>query len=84
MVKGVFQYIRDYYGVPAKRGGHIIWNGRRWRIYGVTETAHLKVVNDETGWRITLHPTAGITYEDGNVQREGLDYAPMWKDDTCP
>jgi hypothetical protein len=53
------EYVRRYYGVPAKRGGRI-----RFRGMGGTITSadhHLRARMDD-GSRVILHPTWQVEY----------------------
>lgn len=56
-----FEYIRSYYGVPAKRGMQIRFEGNEYgRITG-TNAAHLKAkMND--GRVVYFHPTYRLEY----------------------
>lgn len=59
------EYIRNYYSVPAKRGGRIRFTGfdapREGKIVGARQQ-YLRVRFD--GWKRpqTLHPTWEVTY----------------------
>ena len=64
-------YIRRTYGVPAKRGGKVIYtdsDGVKFHctIKSATNSGHLKVLVDDrvTGYRgrMKLHPTWNIEY----------------------
>ena len=53
------EWVRRNYGVPAKRGGRILFNGVGGRILSATH--HLRVRLD-TGERVHLHPTWKVEY----------------------
>lgn len=60
------QYIRDYYGVPAKRGGKIRYTGilstpREGKIVG-SSGQYLRVRFNGVKRLMTLHPTWQIEY----------------------
>lgn len=63
------QYVRSYYGVPAKRGGRVTYLGRPGRI---TSADHrLRVRLDGDTFSSIIHPTEdGLVYvtdrEDGS------------------
>lgn len=50
-----FTYIRDYYGVPAKRGAIIEYEGKRGVVTG-THAAYLKVKLDGEKFSKCYHP----------------------------
>jgi hypothetical protein len=54
------QYIRNFYGVKAHRGHHILFQGKRMKITGVSGP-HLKA-KDESGKVHILHPTWEVSY----------------------
>jgi len=60
------KYIRDTYGVPAKRGGRIVFtNGIGQKMYGVITSApgaNIKVRFDGHEYGSLLHPTWHIEY----------------------
>lgn len=61
------QYIRDYYGVPAKRGARIRFTGRSDGVAqeGVitgTRNAHIRVRFDGDLCTSRLHPTWEVEY----------------------
>ena len=63
-----FDFIRKYYGVPAKRGGRIrTWTGEEGTISS-THNATLKVKMDEDQRISYFHPAWGIYYYDGAMQ----------------
>lgn len=73
-------YIRRAYGVPAKRGGRLIYtdsNGFKFNctIKSATYSGHLKVLVDDRvpGYRgrLKLHPTWNIEYLPSNVDGRG-------------
>lgn len=55
-------YVRRYYGVPAKRGGRIRfdYDGSEGTI--TRATAHIWVRFDGVKWSVPLHPTWMVTY----------------------
>lgn len=63
------KYIRDHYGVPAKRGQKLIYSGSGRPLEGViinAQGAHLMVRIAEFGERpVKLHPTWEIEYVEG-------------------
>ncbi|MEN6534115.1 MAG: hypothetical protein ABFD89_10665 [Bryobacteraceae bacterium] len=63
-------YIRDTYGVPAKRGARIEYTGgevpRLGTIIG-TRNAHIKVRFDDSPIHGNLHPTWKVRYLVPNV-----------------
>lgn len=57
------EYIRRYYGVPAKRGMTITFQGEPCVIVG-SQGAHLRV---RVSWRkrpVPIHPTWEVVYPD--------------------
>lgn len=62
------QYIRDYYGVPAKRGARIffLWRGRRAGTIVGSRNQYLRVRFDDKPKRVeTLHATWEVEYATG-------------------
>lgn len=62
------KYVRDYYGVPAKRGARIVfvWKGRRAGTIVGSRNQHLRVRFDDEPKRVeTLHATWEVEYEGG-------------------
>ena len=58
------QYIRDYYDVPAKRGGRVRWMGHYIGEIVGTRGPHLRIrLNGEKAIR-SYHPTWNIDYLD--------------------
>jgi hypothetical protein len=55
-------YVRNYYHVPAKRGGRIRfdYDGKKGTI--TRATAHIWVRFDGCKWSVPLHPTWMVTY----------------------
>lgn len=54
------QYVRDYYGVPAKRGGRVRFEGRsEGTILSATHRLHVRFDDGTVGW---LHPTWEVEY----------------------
>jgi len=59
------KYIRDYYGVPAKRGAKIIYTGNGERVEGrITGSinAHLRARLEGVEYAVILHPTWKVEY----------------------
>lgn len=59
------KYIRDYYKVPAKRGGRIRWHKSRASIDGTivgSKGQHLRVRFDDNQRIYTMHPTWDVEY----------------------
>ena len=60
------KYIRDTYGVPAKRGGYINYTdstGRKWKCRIVSAYGEkLRAVTDAGTMSFFLHPTWNIEY----------------------
>jgi hypothetical protein len=55
------RYIRDYYGVPAKRGMRVIANGHRGVICGSLDH-YLRIRPDGDQELTTWHPTWRVIY----------------------
>ena len=55
------KYIRDTYGVPAKRGRKILFEGRVCTIRGSSD-ARLRVTDDRANGKMILHPTWRVQY----------------------
>ena len=54
------QYVRDYYGVPAKRGGRVRFEGQHEAtILSATHHLHVRFDDGCEGW---LHPTWEVEY----------------------
>lgn len=73
----IMQYIRDTYGVPAKRGGRLIYtdcDGVKFycTIKSATNSGHLKVLVDDrvVGYRgrMKLHQTWNVEYIHSTAQ----------------
>jgi hypothetical protein len=53
------QYVRDYYGVPAKRGGRVTYDGEGGRILSAD---HHLIIKLDSGRRVRVHPRdTGLT-----------------------
>ena len=51
------KYIREYYGVPVKRGAQILFRGWPGKVIS-TRNAHIVVVLDkDTKTKLIIHPT---------------------------
>lgn len=58
-------YIRDYYGVPAKRGGRVLYTGCGQEEYGTIKSAngaHLNILLDGHKHVNPFHPTWKLEY----------------------
>jgi len=55
------KYIRTHYGVPAKKGMKVIFNGQSGHITGA-KGAHLRIRFEEEKDRRTFHPTWEMWY----------------------
>ena len=53
------EWVRRNYGVPAKRGGRVLFSGLPGRILSAT---HYLRVRLDTGERVILHPTWRVEY----------------------
>ncbi|ABD58287.1 hypothetical protein M609_gp078 [Mycobacterium phage Job42] len=61
--KGGFDWIRSNYGVPAKRGMRVIFDGRPGRIVSVDGPyLMLHLDGDPWDWRTRVHPTWRMEY----------------------
>lgn len=49
-----FQYVRDTYGVPAKRGGRVVYQGKEGTITSATHYVHVRLDGEKTPRR--YHP----------------------------
>lgn len=61
------QYIREYYGVPAKRGGRVKYTGssRRGPEFGTivgSKGAHVRIRIDGQKCAENYHPTYALNY----------------------
>lgn len=60
------QYVRDYYGVPAKRGMAVTVDGHQAKIVGFAG-ARLRVrLHGQPGVHLA-HPTWNVVYQDGKT-----------------
>lgn len=60
-------YIRDFYGVPAKRGGRVEYYGGKMPIFGTitgADGAHLSIRLDGNKHPSPFHPTWALRYLD--------------------
>lgn len=59
-------YVRRYYGVPAKRGIRVVVDGRPGVVAGFSGQ-YLRVRFDDWRWPLLVHPTWRVEYltEDG-------------------
>jgi hypothetical protein len=58
-------YIRNYYGVPAKRGGRVEFQGKQGVITGAGPGAHLRIRLDGEKIVRCYHPTWELKYLEG-------------------
>lgn len=58
------EYIRSYYGVPAKKGGKVVFDGKPGVITGY-RNASLLVRLDGEKHSVPVHPTWRMEYLDG-------------------
>jgi hypothetical protein len=61
MAGGDMEYIRNYYGVPARRGVRIVFDGKEAVIVGASGP-HLKVKIDGEKRAVPIHPTWKVEY----------------------
>ncbi|WP_109527219.1 MULTISPECIES: hypothetical protein [Nocardia] len=62
------QYVRDYYKVPAKRGGRVRYTGDKEPRLGTITAARgggLRIRLDGDKWAMPFHPTWELEYLDG-------------------
>uniref|UniRef100_UPI00333F02DA hypothetical protein n=1 Tax=Castellaniella defragrans TaxID=75697 RepID=UPI00333F02DA len=74
------QYIRNTYGVPAKRGGRIEYTGNGSKIQGTitgSRGARILVRLDGDKGSVEFHPTRKIQYLDADVASSGAAGASM-------
>lgn len=64
-----FQYIRDYYGVPAYKGIRVNAYGKEGVITGA-DGCYVLIQLDGTKSARPYHPTDGITYKIENVTKD--------------
>ncbi|GAA2773820.1 hypothetical protein GCM10010470_01990 [Saccharopolyspora taberi] len=62
MTKGSAEYVRRYYGVPAKQGMSVRVDGQSGRITGFRD-AHLLVRFDGESRSTPCHPTWRVEYQ---------------------
>lgn len=67
MTRGSADYIRRYYGVPAKRGERVTVDGKAGRIVGF-DGPHLRVRFDGERRIYNAHPTWRVAYLDHDVE----------------
>jgi hypothetical protein len=58
------KYIRDYYGVPVKRGGVIKFQGDECVIKSA-DAQYLRVLRLKDNRKLLLHPTWEVEYLEG-------------------
>lgn len=61
-------YVRRYYGVPAKRGARVVADGRPGVIVGA-RGAYIRVRLDGDKFARNWHPTWAMDYLDGRGER---------------
>lgn len=61
-MKGAMEYVRGYYGVPARRGGRIRFQGRETGTIRSADGAYLRVQFDARKRVALLHPTWEVEY----------------------
>lgn len=72
------EYIRNYYGVPAKKGGRVNAYGKPGTITGA-RNAHLLIKLDgEQQHSRPYHPTDGIEYLESEPKRSATIIAYCW------
>lgn len=71
------EYIRNYYGVPAKKGGRVNAYGKLGTITG-TSNAHLLIKLDGEKHSNPYHPTDGIEYLEPEPKRSTTIIAYCW------
>lgn len=64
-------YVRNYYGVPAYRGGLVTIDGRQGRILSANESIFVRFNDD--GSRVPMHPTWRVTYHECHNAVEDRD-----------
>jgi hypothetical protein len=57
-----FEYVRRYYGVPAKRGARVVWDGKPGRLTSGNGHYVRVLLDGERRPRI-VHPTWHMVYE---------------------
>ena len=65
---GVFDYVRDHYGVPAKRGMRVAMGDREGTITSADHYVHVRF--DGQKHSVPVHPL-DLTYQPAAQQREG-------------
>lgn len=58
------KYIRDHYGVPAKRGGRVRYNGKIEGTITGSDGARLRVRMDGDRFSLKYYPTWDMEYLD--------------------
>nr|WP_019365283.1 hypothetical protein [Pseudomonas luteola] len=65
------EFVRKWYGVPAKRGGRVLYTGDGKKEYGTIRSAekggHLRIQLDGLNHTMPFHPTWELTYLDAEV-----------------
>jgi len=56
------KYIRDQYGVPAKRGARISFEGRKGTIVAASNYIHVRFDDQQFKRPLRLHPTWHVEY----------------------
>jgi hypothetical protein len=68
-VKGGFEWMKQHYGVPARRGGRVIFDGKPGRITSTNAAGHLvlHLDGDPPRRRVYVHPRWRMEYLDEAV-----------------
>jgi hypothetical protein len=69
LIEANFDYIRDYYQVPARLRGRVRYEGRGGTIIGA-KGQYLRVQLDDETTPGTFHPTWHLTYTDAATDPE--------------
>lgn len=67
-----FDYVRKYYGVPAKRGGRVEYTGDGKAEFGTIVSAngaHLNIRLDGVKHTMPFHPTWRLRYLEGKPSK---------------
>ena len=59
------EYIRKAYGVPARRGGRILYRGKEHGVIVGPEGQYLRMRMDNERVILSYHPTWGMRYLSG-------------------
>jgi hypothetical protein len=76
-------WIREYYGVPAKRGMRIVFDGRLATIVGAgLWDGRIRIRLDGENHAVSAHPTWRIEYPGGDMSRTSREHA-IWMADNA-